>query len=168
MDGILFNLRSLKASGKGGIKHLRIAGPDGYPHVTDRQFKELKDLLDADKFFQRRDQYLQFYRGRRDSFPVCKDDRPIDIEVCPLCHEVRLVYDCPAKSCQREHHAAQPCRGCIRCISRCTCCGVCIDAEFECKFYVEYYCFDCWNQLEKDAAKCATNKSAINEFFLCG
>ncbi|RDX92001.1 F-box protein SKIP14, partial [Mucuna pruriens] len=146
MEGMLFNLRALKSSGKLGIKHLRIGGLAGVCPVSEEQFEELNELLDASKDLQQGDQKPQFY-GREYSPVICEDDRAIDIEVCPRCKKLRPVYDCPAESCQQKHQAALLCRGCTICIARCICCGRCIEEfDYEETFCLELLCLNCWNQ----------------------
>ncbi|KAI4350563.1 hypothetical protein L6164_005010 [Bauhinia variegata] len=141
VEGILFNLRALKSSGAPGIKLLRVSGL----RTTDQQFKELKDLLGAHKYFQQRDLKPLFYRGRF-SYLTCEDDRPIDIDMCPRCQKPKVVYDCPAEFCQQKHQAAQPCRGCKLCIARCVNCGRCLkDCDvYDETLFLELLCLNCW------------------------
>jgi hypothetical protein len=159
IEGILNNLRALKSVGAPGIKHLRIGG---ICHVKDKQFEELQVLLNADNHMQLNAHRPQIYRGGN-SCISCDDDRAIDIEVCPRCQQLRLVYDCPAESCQAKNQAAQSCRACIICIARCINCGRCInDHDYEETFCLDVLCLDCWKQLfhcqdkpgEKGASKC--------------
>ncbi|KAK1422728.1 hypothetical protein QVD17_18014 [Tagetes erecta] len=63
------------------------------------------------------------------------DNRIIDIEACPICHQLRQVYDCPATSCDRKHIT---CRACTFCIPRCTSCGCCFNE----RDYIETFCLD--------------------------
>ncbi|XP_054798964.1 F-box protein SKIP14-like [Prosopis cineraria] len=147
VEGILIQLRALKSSGKPGIKHIEIGG---IPNVTDKDFEELKFLLDVDRYLQQRVQRPRFYQGW---YPyaldtLCDDDRAIDIELCPLCQRPRRVYDCPAESCQQKQQASQLCRGCLACIERCIHCGKCIkDLEYEETFCLDLLCLNCWHQL---------------------
>lgn len=174
VEGILLNLRDLKSSGKLGIKHLKIGG---LPRVTDQHFEELKVLLDADKYLQQRDQKPQFY-CRWVPYTTSDDDRVIDIEVCPRCQRLGLVYDCPAESCQQKHQASQFCRGCIVCIARCIRCGRCIeDCDYEETFCLDLLCLNCWNQLlncpdkpiEKESTKCTViSQRTMYKFCLYG
>ncbi|KAE9619875.1 hypothetical protein Lal_00040137 [Lupinus albus] len=146
IEGILVNLRALKSSGTPGIKYLRIGGLTGVSRVTEQQFEELKELLDASKYLQHRDQKPQFYRDGY-SHIICEDGRAIDIEVCPKCQKLRPVYDCPAESCQQKHQSGQLCRGCTLCISRCINCGRCIkDLDYEETFCLDLHCLNCLNQ----------------------
>ncbi|EPS64732.1 hypothetical protein M569_10049, partial [Genlisea aurea] len=48
--------------------------------------------------------------------------RAIDVEVCPKCNLVEVVYDCPRVSCEDK------CRACLCCTSRCLGCGACLRA----------------------------------------
>lgn len=159
IEGILNNLKTLKSVEAPGIKHLRIGG---IRHVKDKQFEELQVLLNADNHMQLNAHRPQIYHGGN-SYISCDDDRAIDIEACPRCQQLRLVYDCPAESCQGKHQAAQSCRACILCIARCINCGRCInDHDYEETFCLDLLCLDCWKQLfncqdrsgEKGASKC--------------
>ncbi|KAK7271139.1 hypothetical protein RJT34_26787 [Clitoria ternatea] len=174
IEGILFNLKALKSSGTTGIKHLRIGGV-GVRHVTEEQFEELKELLDASSYLQQGDQKPQFYGGGY-SPTICEDGRAIDIEVCPRCQKLRPVYDCPAESCQQKDQAAQLCRGCTICIARCINCGRCIkDFDYEETFCLEFLCLDCWNQFlhcpekgEKETTCTFISQSTLYQFCLYG
>ncbi|BBH00498.1 Ribonuclease inhibitor [Prunus dulcis] len=106
VEDILLNLYTLKSAGKPGIKQLRIGGLSG---ITEMQFEELKFLLGADNCVQFRAPKPRFFHGGL-SHLSCDDDCAIDVEVCPRCQKLSLVYDCPAKSCQGKHHADQMCR----------------------------------------------------------
>ncbi|KAJ8447693.1 hypothetical protein Cgig2_031747 [Carnegiea gigantea] len=70
-----------------------------------------------------------------------EDTRPIAVEMCPKCQEVRLVFDCARKSC------GDRCRGCLHCIPRYEGCGKCItdtDDELGKTICMDYLCLDCW------------------------
>lgn len=144
VDCILLNLKAFKSAGTLGIKHLRISGLNG---VTDQHFEELKLLLGVDNHKQLRTHKPRFYHGEQ-LYLSCDDDRAIDIEVCPRCQKVRLVYDCPSESCQGKHQSAQLCRACTLCIARCFHCGRCInDCDYEETFCLDLLCLDCFKQL---------------------
>uniref|UniRef100_A0A803N2Y5 F-box domain-containing protein n=1 Tax=Chenopodium quinoa TaxID=63459 RepID=A0A803N2Y5_CHEQI len=75
---------------------------------------------------------------------IDEDARMIDVEVCPKCEEVKLVFHCPKET---------ECIGCIQCILRCEVCGRCVSDEDEddqgetiCNDVV---CLDCWLRLPK-------------------
>lgn len=79
---------------------------------------------------------------------------PIDMELCPKCNEVQVVYDCPRDSCKRLRHLQQQaeCRGCRYCIPRCEECGICIkdeEEEPEEAACPDSLCLGCWLQLPK-------------------
>ncbi|PRQ54148.1 putative F-box domain, leucine-rich repeat domain, L domain-containing protein [Rosa chinensis] len=122
VESILLNLRTLKSAGKPGIKQLRIGGLSG---ITDKQFEELKFLLGADNHTQVKSPKPRYFHGGL-SYLSCDDDCAIDIEACPRCQRLSLVYDCPAESCQGKYQKAQMCRACILCITRCISCGCCL------------------------------------------
>ncbi|GMI99775.1 RCAR3 INTERACTING F-BOX PROTEIN 1 [Hibiscus trionum] len=141
IEGILNSLKALRSAGRQGVKHLRIAGVYG---VTLKHFEELKLLLGMDNQIQQIEHKPLFY-NRRNVYLSCEDDRAIDIETCPRCNNVRLVYDCPVEGCQQRDHSGQPCRACTLCIARCIECGRCInDGEYEETFSLELLCSDCW------------------------
>ncbi|CAM8912711.1 unnamed protein product [Rhodiola kirilowii] len=146
IEGIVNNLKAFSALGTPGIKCLRIGGVYG---VTQKHLDELKLLLPTGKKLQQSSQKPHFYR--RDSYYLpCDDDQhPIDIEPCPICQSMRLVYDCPIEGCPGSN-ASQTCRACTFCIQRCIQCGQCInDSVYVENFCMEYLCADCWNQLPK-------------------
>lgn len=145
IDGILLNLKAFKSASITGIKNLRIGGLLG---VTNKHFEELTYLLGADNPKQRKDHKPRFYRGGH-FYLSCDDDRAIDIEACPRCQKVKLVYDCPAESCQKKQHpSTQLCRACVLCIARCIHCGRCIkDCDYEETFCLDPLCLDCWKEL---------------------
>ncbi|GLU11410.1 hypothetical protein SLE2022_281580 [Rubroshorea leprosula] len=136
IEGILFNLRALKSAGSLVIKQLRVGGRLG---TTNEQFEELKSLIGAD-MIQQKTRKPQFYRDGQQYLPW-DDDRAIDIEMCPRCQNLRLVYDCPAESCS---NTAQLCRACRLCITRCIQCGCCIEnRDYEEMFCLDNRCMDC-------------------------
>ncbi|OMO73569.1 hypothetical protein CCACVL1_17216 [Corchorus capsularis] len=137
IEGILFNLRAFRSTGSPGIKHLRLGGSFG---VTEEQFKELKFLLGVDNPIKTGAQKLQNFWGQLHR--LRDDDRAIDIEVCPRCQKLKLVYDCPSESCRRTNHAGQMCRACLICISRCIRCGCCFkNCDYEETFTLDFLCF---------------------------
>lgn len=143
IDNIVNSLKAIRSNkGAPGIKHLRIGGLYG---VTDEHFEELKILLGADSIAQQNVHKPHLYN--RKLYLLCDDDNAIDIEICPKCQKLRLVYDCPSGLCQSNDHAAQVCRACTLCIPRCVQCGRCIsDGEYEETFCLELLCSDCFKQ----------------------
>ncbi|KAI5385238.1 F-box protein SKIP14 [Lathyrus oleraceus] len=168
IEGIVGMLKAYKNSlGAQGVKHLHIGGLYG---VTPKHFEEIKLLLSTDSQQQEQshtDSQLQGH-SRADSqlkklsnkphfycrwnlYLPCDDNRSIDIELCPRCENLRLVYDCPAEGCQGVvGHASQVCRACTLCIPRCSQCGRCInDGEYEETFCLELLCSNCSHHLSK-------------------
>lgn len=146
IEGIVTSLKAFKSMGTQGLKHLRIGGLYG---VTQKHFEELKLLLGTDNHTQQNAHKPHFYH-RGNFYLSCDDDRAIDIEMCPRCQNLRLVYDCPAEGCQQKEHSTQSCRACTLCIARCVQCGRCInDSEYEETFCLELLCSDCWKELLK-------------------
>uniref|UniRef100_A0A2P2M608 F-box protein SKIP14 n=1 Tax=Rhizophora mucronata TaxID=61149 RepID=A0A2P2M608_RHIMU len=140
------SLKAFKTMHAQGVKHLRIGGLYG---VTQKHFEELKILLGTDGLVQQNARKPHFYH-RGNFYLPCEDDRAIDIEICPSCQNLRLVYDCPAEICQGKEHPTQDCRACTLCIARCVQCGRCInESEYEETFCLELLCSDCWNHLLK-------------------
>ncbi|XP_039061430.1 F-box protein SKIP14-like [Hibiscus syriacus] len=150
IEGILFNLKALKSAGFSGIKHLRIGGSFS---VTEEQFGELKLLLGKHNSMQSGEPKPQFFcQGQ--SYLMSDDDRAIDIEVCPRCQKLKLVYDCASQRCRRTNHAAQLCRACILCIARCIRCGCCFkDCDYEETFTLDLLCFNCRKQMGGSSSK---------------
>ncbi|XP_042499318.1 F-box protein SKIP14-like [Macadamia integrifolia] len=143
--GIVSNLKAFKSSGAPGIKQLRIGGLYG---VTNDHYEELKLLLGLENCQQPRAYKARFYHNGGHLSPCCDDDRAIDIEMCPRCQNLRLVYDCPSEICQAKQGASQLCRACTLCIARCVQCGRCInDSEYEETFCLDLLCSSCWKQL---------------------
>ncbi|EEF47525.1 F-box protein SKIP14 [Ricinus communis] len=168
IEGIVSSLKALKAMGTQRVKHLRIGGIYG---VTQEHFEELKFLLGTDGHMQQNAHKPHFYH-RENLYLSCEDDRTIDIEMCPRCQNLRLVYDCPAEGCQQKEHSSQACRGCTLCIARCSQCGCCInDSEYEETFCLELLCSDCYKQLlkcqEKQVNKITPPKSLARHVSSC-
>ncbi|KAF5177386.1 F-box protein skip14 [Thalictrum thalictroides] len=144
IDGLVNNLRAVKSSGTSGLNHLRIGGRYG---ITSKHFEELKSLIGADKCMQPKVYKPRFYRYGPPSLS-CDDDRALDIEICPRCENLRLVYDCSAEGCQKKEPGSEICRACIFCIPRCVQCGRCVnDSEYEETFCLDTFCLKCFKQL---------------------
>ncbi|XP_061352949.1 F-box protein SKIP14 [Gastrolobium bilobum] len=146
IEGIVGILKAYNSMGSQGVKHLHIGGLYG---VTQKHYEELKLLLGPDSQLLQHSPKPHFY-CRGNLYLSLDDDRAIDIEVCPRCQNLRLVYDCPAEGCQGVGHPAQVCRACTLCIPRCSQCGHCInDSEYEETFCLELLCSSCSKQLVK-------------------
>ncbi|KAF3972129.1 hypothetical protein CMV_004337 [Castanea mollissima] len=70
----------------------------------------------------------------------------IDVDICPKCNNVSMVYDCPRETCKNKG-----CKACSLCISRCEECGGCIieSEELEATACGDNLCSNCWLQLPK-------------------
>lgn len=146
-EGILKNLKSFNSSeGTSGIKHIRTGGFYG---ITHDQFNEVKCLLNSGGN-KHKNSCVPHYYHRGNSYQPSDDDRDIDVEVCPRCQNVRLVYDCPADSCQVKDQGVALCRACIHCIPRCAQCGRCVhNSEYEETFSLEYLCSECLKEMPR-------------------
>lgn len=147
IEGVVCSLRAFKLTSTQGVKRLRIGGLYG---VTQEHFEELKFLLGSDCSHIQQTSYKPHFYHRGNFYVSCDDERAIDIEKCPRCQNLRLVYDCPVDGCQGKEHATQACRACTLCISRCVQCGRCInESEYVETFSLELLCSDCWKPLLK-------------------
>ncbi|KAF1874412.1 hypothetical protein Lal_00029839 [Lupinus albus] len=115
-----------------------------------------KEHLDMLSFYLRKNQSLEeqqmkqpiYYHERGNLSVFEKKQRVIDLEICPMCFEVRMVYDCPEGECNKRE-----CRGCSFCIPRCENCGRCLGSqEMEECACGDNLCLDCWL---KEFPKCS-------------
>ncbi|XP_071692968.1 F-box protein SKIP14-like [Rutidosis leptorrhynchoides] len=145
IEGILKILKTFKSSkGTSGIKQIRTGGFYG---MTHEHFKDLKFLLGTDDNMQKNNHISHYYQ-RGNLYRPSDDDRDTDVELCPRCQNVRLVYDCPLESCQVKDQRVDVCRACIICIPRCARCGRCVhNSEYEETFSLEYLCSGCLKEL---------------------
>nr|CAD1826539.1 unnamed protein product [Ananas comosus var. bracteatus] len=131
---------------KGNLNHLQLRGLSNIR----------KDHLDIFNSFLGKNNLQQvsqpsFYNSRHLISFDCDDGRPIDVDLCPKCRNVRLVFDCTRESCRTMKYKRIECRGCFFCIARCEACGGCIDfdeldEETACSHIL---CLECWLQLPK-------------------
>lgn len=139
-DGILRNLKVLMSAGKPRLKYLGVNGLFG---MTHQHFEEFKVLLGVDSSKLPSTRKPRFLQGGQLSVSS-DDDYAIDIEICPKCQQLRVVYDCPSESCQKKKSTAQSCRACTICIKRCINCGRCLNnCEYEELFSFDNLCLDC-------------------------
>ncbi|XP_057777533.1 F-box protein SKIP28 [Salvia miltiorrhiza] len=119
-------LRSLKISGIYGVRR--------------EDLQTLRGLVEHNVTRQERGKMLYHHHNKIES----DDDPCIDVDICPKCNDVRMVFDCPRHLCE--------CRGCDSCIVRCIECGVCIkviDQEAEAAACADALCLTCWLKLPK-------------------
>lgn len=147
IEGVMNSLRAFQSNkATPGIKHLRVGGLYG---VTREHFEELKSLLGTDIHSTPQNGNKPHFYLEGNLYLLCDDERAIDIEMCPRCERLRLLYDCPSEGCQANDHTAQVCRACTLCISRCVHCGRCInDSEYVETFFLDFLCWDCSKKQE--------------------
>ncbi|KAK4762309.1 hypothetical protein SAY87_012874 [Trapa incisa] len=135
-----------------------------------------------------------FFHDHANTIPMggwqyCRSEVPssnsIDVEVCPKCHQVRMVFDCP-----RQEVTCRECRGCIFCIPRCADCGICLqdavaassseEEETEEAVCGDFLCFACWVRGKPKCRYCnrpycrrhwkqqSTDLLHTSDGFLCG
>ncbi|VFQ93245.1 unnamed protein product [Cuscuta campestris] len=145
INGIMNILEAFNSKQGSRIRHLRVGGLYG---MTHEHYERLMTVLRADSLNQKNDHNPHFYSWRS-RYRLCDDDRPLDIEPCPKCDQIRLVYHCPSEVCRAKDSSTQECRACIICIPRCIECGKCFDdGPYEETFYLEKVCADCFNRME--------------------
>ncbi|EEE68724.1 hypothetical protein OsJ_27392 [Oryza sativa Japonica Group] len=131
---------------KGNLNRIRL-------HGICRMTKHHLDAISSAmcKGNQQEDDQSLFYSHRVHEVLNTNDERRIDVDVCPMCTNVRLVFDCTRDGCRRKDSWAQ-CRGCFFCVARCETCGGCIDleelseTELACS---DFLCMECWLPLPK-------------------
>ncbi len=93
---------------------------------------------------QQRQLPILFHHRNFSVFRNQESEPLIDVDICPKCNHVRMVYDCPRETCRRG------CKGCNFCIPRCEECGGCIESEeLELTACGDNLCSKCWLQLPK-------------------
>lgn len=139
VEGLINNLKAVKSRANPGITHLRLGRLFS---VTPENYDELKALLGADEQEQLHARKPRFYHCGIYSLAF-DDESVLDIELCPECQKLKLVYDCPAETCRDK--GPEQCRACDVCIARCIECGRCIkNCEYEETFCLENLCSGCW------------------------
>ncbi|KAJ3671700.1 hypothetical protein LUZ60_007779 [Juncus effusus] len=127
LETLIETLKTLKSSGN-GIKHLKLGR---LVQVSDSQFQTLQTLLSNPPHQKPHSPTPRFFHTARD--PRSNADRALDIEPCPLCRKLKLVYDCSV--CEERKCG----RACESCVLRCMLCGKCIRDES----YVETFSLEC-------------------------
>ncbi|XP_042440338.1 F-box protein SKIP28-like [Zingiber officinale] len=128
---------------KGRLKSLQI---HGIPNLTIYHLDALKLLFKNDVL---QVSYPINYNNRPSN--IFNSDRPIDVDICPKCSNVRIVFDCTRENCRSGKSQWRECRGCFFCIARCEDCGGCFDfselsEEAICSHLL---CQTCWLHLPK-------------------
>ncbi|XP_075518619.1 F-box protein SKIP28-like [Primulina tabacum] len=139
-EGIITAVRFL-AQTNPNLNCLRINGIYG---IKKQELKTLQELINPN-LKSRPNQSKIFYHKKLPTLLHEGTYHSIDVEVCPICDEVRMVFDCPRLVCGKK------CRGCDLCIPRCKECGICFNGidELEEAACVDSLCLDCWLKLPK-------------------
>ncbi|XP_040382969.1 F-box protein SKIP28 [Oryza brachyantha] len=131
---------------KGNLNRLRV---HGISRMTTHHLDAINSVMcNSDP---QQDEQSLFYSHRVHEVLNSNDERRIDVDVCPMCTNVRLVFDCTRDGCRKKDSWHQ-CRGCFFCIARCETCGGCIDleelseTELACS---DFLCMECWLALPK-------------------
>ncbi|KAK7398889.1 hypothetical protein VNO78_10063 [Psophocarpus tetragonolobus] len=130
---------------------LKTLSINGIYSIQKQHLDMLITNLGKNQPFEKQQKQLPVYYHKHGGFSVFKQESQwlIDLEICPRCFEVRMVYDCPKGHLTRESPLA-PCRGCKFCIPRCENCGGCIESgEVEEGACEDIFCLECWLQLPK-------------------
>ncbi|XP_065856403.1 F-box protein SKIP28 [Euphorbia lathyris] len=146
-EGIIRAVETLSQN-KTSLNSLRI---NGIPNLNKHHLQTLSSYLQTSTPPEKSQPIL--YHLRR-TFPS-ESDGLIDVDVCPRCQEIKMVFECSREGCRQKKRAQDQvladCRGCNLCIPRCEECGGCIDSEEELEEAVcsDILCRDCWLSLPK-------------------
>lgn len=150
-----------RAPGVSGIKELRLRNIAG---LTEHQLQSLLDIMGVEKV-PLNGLKPRYYNKNYDSLSW-SSERPIDVEVCPKCTSVRMVFDCCLDMCREN----QQCRACLMCTVRCADCGVCVNPdEAEATVCYDYLCTGCWLSQQLKCSHCnrpACSRHARSSFTL--
>ncbi|PIA53798.1 hypothetical protein AQUCO_00900407v1 [Aquilegia coerulea] len=141
-DGVVRVVKSLTDQSN-KLKFLRL---ENVHNLTEEHLQIFHSCLKINPEEQKPKVYLSY-----GLFPALSDTNAIDVEVCPKCKDVKLVFECPRETCRSKNkRPLQACKGCLLCIPRCEGCGGCVDVdetgETAC---LDVVCLDCWLQLPK-------------------
>ncbi|KAK7251636.1 hypothetical protein RIF29_35002 [Crotalaria pallida] len=145
-EGVLRAVETL-CQGSHPLSTLRI---NGIYNIQKEHLDVLAFYLRKNRSPEEQQRQQPIYYHERDNLSVFKhgeSQRIIDLEICPKCFEVRMVYDCPKGECKRRELPQAQCRGCSFCILRCENCGRCLGSQEteECAC-ADMLCIDCWLQ----------------------
>lgn len=128
---------------------------NGIYNVTKEHLETLHNYLQMDMSHnkQKRKQRLLFHEyGNITLTRQDNDFQPmLDLQICPICEEVRVVFDCPRKTYEMMiEKSLSDVRGCKLCVPWCKECGKWVGSlEREEAVCLDVLCLDCWLHLPK-------------------
>ncbi|CAK9172243.1 unnamed protein product [Ilex paraguariensis] len=128
---------------------------NGIHNMKKDQLETLRSLIGLKQTQQQQEKRRNLYHKHNtfstSTFGHEEDKCSIDVDICPKCNEVRMVFDCPMDRCERQRqNLRRECRGCCFCIPRCEECGQCIESDdWEEAACTDNLCSGCWLQLPK-------------------
>lgn len=152
-DGVIKAVKLLTRSDH-RLKSIRV---NGIYNMRKEDFEILEHLLEENQMQKEQKGPKLYHEFKKLTVSKLKETSPsIDVDLCPKCNELQVVYDCPRDSCKRMRHLQQKqqgeCRGCRYCIPRCEECGICVkddEEEPEEAACPDSLCLNCWLQLPK-------------------
>lgn len=145
--GVITAAKILAKDGR-GLKSIRINGIYG---LQKEDLAALCDLIDWNQAPQENTIKILYHEYLKTS--TLSRNHAIDVDMCPKCNDVRMVFDCPKVQCrkQQQQQEVSKCRGCETCITRCVECGVCVNVleELEEAACEDTLCLECWLSLPK-------------------
>lgn len=94
-DGLVKINHFLHGQHKGNLSRVRL---HGICKVNNHHLDIIKSLMCRGS--QQQDAQALHYNHRVHEVLNTDDGRPIDVDLCPLCRNVRLVFDCTRKNCR--------------------------------------------------------------------
>uniref|UniRef100_A0ACD5ZYD8 Uncharacterized protein n=2 Tax=Avena sativa TaxID=4498 RepID=A0ACD5ZYD8_AVESA len=147
-DGVM-KIVQLLHEHKGNINRLRL---NGISRMSKHHLDIIMSLMSNGNPQVEEARSELFYNHRAREVLNTNDERPIDVDACPLCTNVRLVFDCTRDDCMKVKDSFPRCRGCYFCVTRCEKCGGCISSEDRAEADLvcsDFMCLDCWLTLPK-------------------
>ncbi|KAK4400079.1 F-box protein SKIP28 [Sesamum angolense] len=128
------------------IKSLKIGGIYG---VRKEDLETIQSLINHNQTQHKRNNIFCHEYKKFSTLKHIDTNCLVDLDVCPKCNEVRMVFDCPNVGCKKRQ--GSQCRGCEFCVTRCVECGICIteSEELEEVSCSDTLCSDCWMKLPK-------------------
>ncbi|KAL3644721.1 hypothetical protein CASFOL_009901 [Castilleja foliolosa] len=125
------------------LKTLRI---NGIHNINNQQLETLRSLI-INQSQHITAKILYHEHTKLSTLDHISTSHPIDVDTCPICNEVKMVFDCPQMPCQQREIISE-CRGCESCVPRCVECGICVQ-ESEEALCSDTLCLECWLKLPK-------------------